>query len=318
MKKFAFLLVLVSIFMAEQSFGAKVISIGTAPSGGAWYGIGGALADVITKNVEGVTAIAEVTGAAVENVKLLGTKKIEIGFTINALAEAGFEGKPPFKERYDNIRTLVSSIQEGYLQIVALKGSGLKYVSDLKGKRVAVGPAGHGSLIRLKEIFQILGFGFSFDQIDPVYLPYSQSLTALGDRRVDATVLYVAPPAPAIKAFCVNHDIELLALKEENRQAALKKYPHYMAVEIPAGIYKGVDKPIPTVATANVIIVDAGLDEGLVYNITKAIFENIDRIRAGHPSAKGFSLDVATKGSAVPFHPGAIRYFKERGVWSGN
>jgi len=314
-----FLFIVLAFFvLAFSAEAAKVVSIGTAPAGGAWYGIGGALADVITKNVKGVTGIAEVTGAAIENVKLLGTKKIEIGFTINAIAKAGYDGKPPFKEAYPNIRTLVSSIQQGYLQIVTLKGSGLKYVSDLKGKRVAVGPQGHGSLIRLKEVFKVLGFGFGFDQIKPVFLPYSQSLTTLGDRRIDAAVLYVAPPAPAIKAFCVNHDIGLLSLKEQNRKAILKQYSHYLSVEIPAATYKGVDVPIPTVATANVIIIDAGVDEALVYEITKAVFENIDKIRASHPSAKKFSLAVATKGSPVPFHPGAIKYYKEKGVWSGN
>lgn len=296
---------------------ARVISIGTAPAGGAWYAIGGVLAEVITQNVKGVTAVAEVTGAALENVKLLGTKKIDLGFTINAIARAGFRGMKPFPKKYSNIRILASSIQKGYLQIVTLKGSGIKFVSDLKGKRVAVGPQGHGSLIRLKEIFKILGWGFGFKQIKPVYLPYLQSLTALGDRRIDAAVLYVAPPAPAIKSFSVNHDIELLTLKPANQKAIIKNYPYYLGVSIPKGTYKGVDTDIQTVATANVIMVRAGLDEDTVYRITKALFDNIGRIRASHPSVKKFSLEEAVKGTDVPFHPGAIRYYKERGVWPG-
>ena len=140
-------------------------------------------------------------------------------------------------------------------------------------------------------------------------------MTALVDRKVDAAVLYVAPPAPAIKEFSLTNDINILELKEPSQDALLKKYGHYVAKFIPKGTYKGVDKDIRTVGTANIIMIDAGMDEAQVYKITKAIFENIDNVRAGHPSAKGFNLEDATKGSTVPFHPGAIKYFKERGVW---
>ncbi len=305
------MLLVISVVQAE-----RVISIGTAPPGGAWYGIGGALADVITREVEGVKAVAEVTGAAIENVKLMGTKKIDIGFTINDIAKAGYEGEAPFKEKYPNLRTLVSSIQKGSLHVVALKGAGLEYVSDLKGKRVAVGPAGHGSLKNLREIFEVLGF--TFNDIKPVYLPYEQSLTALGDKKVDAAVIYVAPPAPSIQEFAITNDIKLLGLKEEDLNSLLKKYPNYIPDKLSKALYKGMDKDVLTVSTANVILVDSRLSEDLVYKITSAIFKNIEKIRASHPSAKGFSLQVATKGASVPFHPGAIRYFKEQGIWTQN
>jgi len=313
MKKFLILLVMVMLAFPLSASAKDMISIGTAPAGGAWYGIGGALADVITKNVPGVTAVAEVTGAAIENVKLLGTHKIDIGFTISTIGKLGYDGKPPFKEKYTNLRTLASSIQTGFLQVVVLKGSGLTTVDQLKGKRVAVGPPGHGSLKQLQEIFGIMGFGFK--DISPVYLQYDQSLTALGDRKVDAAVMYMAPPSPAIKEFSLTNDINLLELTAAHQDALMKKYGHYVAKSIRAGTYKGVDRDIRTVGTANVLLIDAALDDGLVYQITKAMFENIDKVRAGHPSAKAFSLEDATQGSTVPFHPGAIRYYKEKGVW---
>ena len=107
----------------------------------------------------------------------------------------------------------------------------------------------------------------------------------------------------------------MLALKSETRDAVIENFPHYMPVEIPQGTYKGVDMDIPTVCTANLIMVDADLDNELVYNITRAIFENIDKIYASHPSSKDFTLESAIQGSEVPFHPGSIRYFKEKGVW---
>jgi len=309
------LLLIISI-ISFSAASTQVISIGTAPAGGAWYAIGGALADVITKNVDGVIANAEVTGADVENARLLGSKEIQLSFNINVTAEAGYEGKPPFPKAYKNLRTLVSNIQMGYLQIVSLEYSEINNVSDLKGKRVAVGPSGHGSLLRLKEIFETIGF--TFDDIVPIYLPYDQSLNALGDKKVNAAVLYVAPPASAIAEFSLTHNIKLISFKEETRKRILEKYPYYTAVEIPSNTYKNVDYAIPTVATGNVILIDETLDEEIVYKITKSIFENIDKIRSSHPSAKDFSLDIATKGSTVPFHPGAIKYFKEQGVWENN
>lgn len=313
MKK-AFMLVLaLSLMLAVSAEAKKMISIGTAPAGGAWYGLGGAIADVITKNVDGVTAVAEVTGGGIENVKLLGTRKIDIVFTISVIGRNGLEGKPPFKEKYENLRTLASSIQSGFLHIVALKSSGLTYIDELKGKRVAVGPAGQGGLKQLQEVFEDLGF--TFKGITPVYLPYEQSMTALGDRKVDAAVVYVAPPAPVIKEFSLTNDINILELKPESQKSITQKYRHFVAKTIRKGTYKGVDKDIRTVGTANILLVGAEMDEALVYQITKAIFENIDSVRAGHPSAKGFSLEDATQGSTVPFHPGAIKYFKEKGVW---
>ncbi|TET82344.1 MAG: TAXI family TRAP transporter solute-binding subunit [Desulfobacteraceae bacterium] len=315
LKKISWLVILFSLVFVSSAQAAKVISVGTAPAGGTWYAIGGALADIITKHVEGVNATAEVTGAAVANVKLLGTKEIQIGLTINAIAKQGYEGRRPFKQKYTNIRSMISSFQKGYLQIFTLAGSDLVYVSELKGKRVAVGPAGHGSLIRLKEIFKTMGF--SFDDIKPVYLPYGQSLRVLGDRKVDAAVLYMAPPVPAVKQFSVTNKVKLLRLKEENRKAILAKYPHYVPEVVPKFSYEGQDQSIPTVATANVILVDQDLEEQLVYNIVKAVFENIDKLRASHPSMKKFSLDMATIGSLVPFHPGAVKYYKEQGVWTG-
>lgn len=314
-KKSAVMVLMTFLVFAVSAQAAQVVSIGTAPAGGSWYANGGAIADIITKYVDGVTGIAEVTGAAVENVKLLGTKKVEMGITINAICNAGYLGKPPFKEKYPNLRILLSSFQKGYLQIFALKNSPIQYIDELKGKRVAVGPAGHGSLVRLKEVFKALGWGFSFKAIDPVYLPYKQAVTLLTDKRVDAAVLYMAPPAPVIKEAEITNPIKVLRLRDEQRQAILKTFKHYLPVTINQSAYKSLDEDIPTIATPNVVMVDADLEEALVYKITKAIFEHIDIFRGSHPSVKKFSIQDAVVKGIVPYHPGAMKYYKEQGVW---
>jgi TRAP transporter TAXI family solute receptor len=307
--------VVIGLMFASSVQAAEVISIGTAPAGGAWYASGGALADIITNHVEGVKASAQVTGAAVANMKLLGTKKVQMAFTINTIAKQAYDGRRPFKKKYTNIRAMLSSFAKGHLHIFTLAGSDLNYVSQIKGRTVVPGPPGHGSLIRLREIFK--GLGFTFDDIKAVYLPYNQALQALGDRKVDAVVLYIPPPVPIAKQFALTNDIKLLRLKEDEIDAIRAKYPHYERLVIAKHSYKGQEQDVPTVGTPNGIYVDADLNEQLVYRIVKATFENIDKLRASHPSVKNFSVEMAPKGSLVPFHPGAIRYYKEVGVWPG-
>lgn len=315
LKKASVLAIMVFLVLTLSAHAAKVISIGTAPAGGSWYANGGAIADIITKHVDGVTGIAEVTGAAVENVKLLGTKQVEMGITINAVGNAGYLGKPPFKDKYPDLRILLSSFQRGYLQIFALKDSPIQYIDELKGKRVAVGPAGHGSLVRLKEVFKALGWGFGFKAIKPVYLPYNQAVTLLTDKRVDAVVLYMAPPTPAIKEAEITNPIKVLRLRDEQLKTILGTFKHYVPVTIPKSAYKSLDEDIPTIATPNVVMIDAGVDEELAYKITRAIFEHIDIFQGSHPSVKGFGIQDAVQKELIPYHPGSIRYYKEQGVW---
>jgi TRAP transporter TAXI family solute receptor len=314
-RKILLISVLIGLIFASSVQAAEVISIGTAPAGGAWYACGGALADIITNHVEGVKASAQVTGAAVANMKLLGTKKVQMGFTINTIAKQAYDGRRPFKKKYTNIRAMLSSFAKGHLHVFTLAGSDLNYVSQIKGRTVVPGPAGHGSLIRLREIFKALGF--TFDDIKAVYLPYNQALQALGDRKVEAVVLYIPPPVPIAKQFALTNDVKLLRLKEDEIDAIRAKYPHYERLVIAKHSYKGQEQDVPTVGTPNGIYVDADLNEQLVYRIVKATFENIDKLRASHPSVKNFSVEMAPKGSLVPFHPGAIRYYKEVGVWPG-
>jgi TRAP transporter TAXI family solute receptor len=307
--------ILTILIFASGTQAAEVISIGTGPTGGPWYACGGTLAEIFSSEVEGVKASAEVTGSAVMNMKLLGAGDVQMGFTINTIAKMARDGKPPFKEESPGIRTILSSFNKGYLQVFTLAGSDLEYISQLKGRTVVPGPKGHGSLIRLREVFKVLGF--AFDDIKPVYLPYSQALAALGDGKVEAVVLYVAAPAPVANQFSMSNDIRLLRLRDDEIDAMRAAYPHYERLVIPRESYRGQEQEVPTVGTPNGLYGSADLDEELVYRMVKAIYENIEKFRACHPSVKNHAVELAPLGSLVPFHPGAIRYYKEAGVWPG-
>jgi TRAP transporter TAXI family solute receptor len=296
---------------------ARVVNIVTAPPGGGWYIMGGVLASVINDEVPGVQAVAEASGGAEENVRLVGTGQSNLGFVISKTALQGYEGREPFGQPFTNLRMLLGNLDVGQIHVVVLEGSALTDICQLKGRRVGVGPSGHGSLANLREIFSA-GCGVTFDDITPIYLSYDQALSALGDGRLDASVIYVSPPIPAIAEFGATRKYRLLPLTETARDAVVARFPYYMKTTIPATAYSGISQDVPVVGTSNGIMVEAGLPGDLVYQITKATFENIDRIRASYPTLANFSLDVAPTGGLIPYHDGAIRYYRERGVWSSS
>jgi TRAP transporter TAXI family solute receptor len=292
----------------------RVVNIVTAPPGGGWYVVGGVMSSLINEKVPNVMAIPESTGGAEENVRLVGMGQSDLGFVIVKTALQGYRGEAPFAQSFPSIRLLLTNLEVGALHVVVNENSPLKDVCELKGKRLAVGPSGHGSLSNLREIFSA-GCGFTFDDISPVYLPYDQSLSALGDSRVDAAILYVAPPVPSIAEFGATHAYRLLPVSDTARDAVAARYPYYEKISVAAGTYAGVAHDVPVVGTANGIMVNADLPEDLVYEIAKATFENIDRIRASYPTLANFSLQTASQNGMVPFHDGAIRYYREQGVW---
>lgn len=309
-----FILVL-SFFFITSAQAEILLSMGVSHPGGSWYAAGGTITDIITNSVEGVTATAQTTGGAISNIKLLGTKDIDLCITINVIARSASKGKRPFKDAYTNIRSLLPNMEAGVLQIFTLAGSDINYVSELKGRKVMVGPQGHGSLIRLRQILGVMGFGFK--DLTAVYLPFQQAMTTLGDRKVEAAVLYMSFPAPIATQFATTHGMKLLRFKEQYRKAVLNKFPFYLERVIPEGTYKGQNKAVPTLGTGNGIYISSDVSDETAYKVTKAIFEKLDRVRASHPSMRNISLKTATQGALVEFHPGVIKYYKEKGVWTG-
>jgi hypothetical protein len=299
----------------ESGSSTTVVTLASSPPGGMWYVVGGVLTDLITDSVPQVRAIAEVTSGAVENVRLVGTGQSDMGFTIVKLARQGFRGDPPFNQAFPDLRMLYASVEVGRLHMMVLKDSPLQDICEVKGLQVAVGPAGHGSIPNLGEIFSA-GCGFSFEDITPVYLPYGQSLTILGDERVDAAVLYVSPPVAAISEFGAVHDYRILPVSQQVRDKVVAAFPYYIDIVVPADAYQQLTEDVPTVGTANGVVANANLPDEVVYQIIKATFENLDVLRRSHPTLENFGLDNAAEGGLIPYHPGAIRYYREQGVWT--
>lgn len=291
--------------------GETLLSIAAGSTGGTWHPIGGVMSSMINEYVAGVRVNVESTDGGVENVRLLGTAQVDIAMCIAATALNGYQGAAPYQEPFGNLRTLISSFQLGYLQMAVLETSPLTSAEDIQGKRVAIGPPGHGSIPRQKEIYQEMGI--SFDDFIPIYLPFREALQSLGDRRLDAAVMYQSPPAPSLIEFGVNHEFRLLPVTQHYRERLEGKYPYFVSAAIPKEVYS-LSNDVPTVATGNVILVREGIPEDVVYRITRAILEHLDEFRSAHPSVQTFQPEMAVLGPIVPYHPGAERYFKEVGL----
>ncbi len=291
--------------------GTTFLNIASGPLGGSWHPIGGAMGQIVNKYVEGVRVNVESTGGGVENVRLLGSEQVDIALTIAATALDGYRGSPPYQRAYSNLRTLVPSFELGYLQMVVPEESSLEWVDEIRGRRVAVGPAGHGSIPRQREIYKEIGM--SFEDFTPVYLPYMDSLQALGDGRIDVSIVYNAPPAASITQFGVTNGFRLLSLHEQHRKALAQKHPYFLPVTIPKSTY-GLEQDTLTLATANAVLVRESLPDELVYQITRALFEHLNDLRAAHPSMQSFEPQMAVLGQGLPLHPGARRYFQEMGL----
>jgi len=299
---------------AEQKVSSPSdIAIATASAGGAWYPIGAGMAEVIKQSVKGIQARVQTTGGGVENVKLVHDGKVEIGITISYLAYNGYNGMDPYKNKMQNIRTLCSGLSTGVMQVVIPASSKIKSIADLKGKKVAVGPAGGGALTVLNDIFQ--EYGFKMGSVTPSYVSYDEGVTMMTDGHVDAAVVYAALPTPAVKTLSTGpNPFRMLDLEDNIQKSLLSKYPYYVPIKIPKEMY-GTGADIRVVGTPNIVIVHSKLSEELVYKITKAFFEpkNLEIIQTSHPSAKGLNLERAVL-AAVPLHPGSEKFYREKGI----
>jgi uncharacterized protein len=297
----------------QKGISPSDIAIATASAGGAWYPIGAGMAEVIKRSIPGIQARVQTTGGGVENVKLVHDGKVEIGITISYLAYNGYHGADPYRSKMQNIRTLCSGLSTGVMQVVVPANSRIKSLADLKGKKVAVGPAGGGALTVLNDIFQ--EYGFKMSNVTPSYVSYDEGVTMMTDGHVDAAVVYAALPTPAVKTLSTGpNPFRMLDLEENTQKSILTKYPYYVPIKIPKEMY-GTGSDVRVVGTPNIVIVYSKLSEDLVFNITKAFFEpkNLEIIQTSHPSAKALTLERAVL-AAVPLHTGAEKFYREKGL----
>lgn len=293
------------------------IAIGTAASGGAWYPIGAVMSDIISTSGLGISATVQTTGGGVENCKLTNNGDCEISITIGNLAYSAVNGLDPYQgNQMNNISCLFGGLSTGVMQVLLPGDSPIQTFADLKGKKVAVGPAGGGAITCLTACLE--HEGVSYGDITPTYVNYDEGVTMMTDGHVDAAIVYGGIPTSAVSTLVAsNTPFRFLALTEEAQSALLAEYSYFVPVTIPAAMY-GQEADMLTIGTPNIVIVSSDIAEDTVYDLCSLLLsdENIVKIQESQPSAKGLTLEKAATATSIPLHPGAERFFREKGLIS--
>jgi hypothetical protein len=289
----------------------EFVSIGTGGTGGIYYPYGGGVAEIWTKYAEGVRAVAEVTGASVENVKLAHKGETVIGEVMGDVAVDGFKGLTKFQGKKHDILSM-AIMYPNLLQIVTLKKYGITNIEQIKGKKISSGSPGSGTNFMAEAVFKALGI--PLDSYKDSRLSFTESANALRDGTIEVGVWSVGPGTSSILDLATTHDIHIINFTPEQQQKILATRKEYSAVDLAGGVYRGVEKAVPTIGVWNVMICQTGLSTDLVYKLVKALYEHQDYLLKIHPSASYTTPENAVKYSPIPLHPGTIKYLKEKGI----
>jgi TRAP transporter TAXI family solute receptor len=288
------------------------LSIGTGGTGGVYYPMGGGMAAVLSKHVPGWEATAEVTGASVANLQLIGQGKQDIGFTMADAAYDAVSGLAKFKDRKVEARTLIV-LYPNKMHVVTTEGSGIEKLADLKGKRVSVGEPNSGTEVMAMRLLEAAGVGTSFNR---ERLSVAEGVNAIKDRKIDALIWVGGLPTAAITDLATTPGITVKLLDHAEHADALNQKwgPLYVKGTIPANTYKGQGKDVTNLDVWNLLVADAKMSDEMAYTIVKTLFEHKDELVAVHREAENIRLEAQGAGSPIPMHPGARKYFEERGV----
>jgi TRAP transporter TAXI family solute receptor len=316
MKKIA-LAALAAVFLVAGAQAQQQVrlSISTGGTGGVWYPMGGAMANVLSKHMANAVVTAEVTGGSVDNLRLLGNRKVELGFSMVDVAWEGMNGTGKFKDGRIPVRTL-AVVHPLVMHVVTAEGRGIEKMSDLKGKRISTGSPGSGTEVMALRILEAHGINPDKD-ITRERLSVAEAANALKDRKIDAFMHAAGIPLPAVTDVAATPGIKVKLIDHAGGLEAMKKKygPIYAAGKISAGAYPGQDRENQTINVWGVLLVHETMSEQLVYNILKTFFERHQDIVTAHREAANMTVENQTIGaSAVPWHPGAVKYFAERGI----
>lgn len=289
----------------------EFINVLTGGTSGVYYPLGAALANIYGEKIEGARTQVQSTKASVENLNLLQAGRGEIGFALGDSVKLAWEGdkEAGFKKPLDKLRG-IAAIYPNYIQIVASKESGIKSLADLKGKSVSVGAPKSGTELNARKIFDAAGM--SYDDLGKVeYLPFAESVELMKNRQLDATLQSAGLGVASLKDLSSSMDVTIVSVPAD---IAEKLGAPYIAGTIPSGTYEGQSADVPTVAIVNFLVSHSGVSDEIAYQMTKQLFENLPTLEAAHNAAKAIKLENAVKGMPLPIHPGAEKYYKEKGI----
>lgn len=281
-------------------------------TGGTYYPLAGGIAKLWKDAIPGLNVTVQATSASVANIRLLGRHEVDLALVQNDIAEYGRTGRESFaetKEKHTNYLAIAALYPE-VVQIVVPLDSAIHKIEDLKGKTVVVGAAASGTELASRQILSAYGLTYGKKKdVTPLFLGFAEGATALRDHSADALVIVAGIPNAALADVQTTTPIRLLPIDVKKLN---KEYPFYVPFPVPAGTYKGLDANVEVVALKAMLVVRDEINKELVYEMTKALFDKAGSI--GHAKAGEFDAGRAVQGVTIPFHPGASRYFREKGI----
>ena len=300
-----------AVLSAPVARAQAFINVLTGGTSGVYYPLGVAIGKIYSDRIPGVKTQVQATKASVENLILLQQGRGELAFALGDSLKAAWEGdeEAGFKAKLDKLRT-IGAIYPNYIQIVATADSGIRTLADLRGKRLSVGAPKSGTELNSRAI--LAAAGLSYKDIGRVeYLPFAESVDLMKNRQLDATLQSAGLGVASLKDVSSSAEIVVVSVP---RAIVDKIGPPFVAAKIPANTYTGQDKDDPTAAVINYLVTSSAVSDDLAYQMTKLIFESLPELANSHVAGREIRLEQAANGSPVPLHPGAIRYYSEKGL----
>lgn len=292
---------------------AEFINIGGGASGGTYIVVATGMAKILTKYVKDLKANAEVTGGGFANTRLVGTKRADFALTSPDAAYFAVKGGGRFKagESYQ-LRALMSG-HDSIQHFVTLKKSGIKSLYDYVGKRISIGQPGSSTAAMGTAMLTVLGIETKqFARTD--HLTQTEAVSALKDGTVDATIQLAGVPGGAVLDLSSTHDVRLVPVSKDDMKKINKAHPYWTPSMVKAGTYPNIKEDVNAMASKTILITHKDADADLVYQVTKAILEHTQELGEIHKAGKKYALPGSAEGIPIPLHPGAARYYKEKGI----
>lgn len=301
---------------AVQAADRVFFAIATGGTGGTYYPLGGMLAQLLSNNViigdKKLSATAETSNASVANATLLGKTEIESAFVAADILDAGFKGIKQFDGKaMTNLRALGSLYPET-VQLVVRAGSGINAFADIKGKSVSSGAPGSGQWQLLGDLLE--AHGIKREEVKEDFSSFAQAVEKIKDGNLDATLITAGAPTASITELSNAHDIKIIPLAGPGIEKLQAVSPYYAKAVLPTNTYKGQTADVATIAVRAIWATHDQLDNEMAYQLTKALYENTETLGKVHVMGKQISLQTALESVSIPLHPGAERYFKEKGT----
>ncbi|WP_315812371.1 TAXI family TRAP transporter solute-binding subunit [Bradyrhizobium sp. SZCCHNR2028] len=306
-----FILAAACLLAAPAAQAQSFINVLTGGTSGVYYPLGVAIGKIYGDKIPNVKTQVQATKASVENLILLQQGRGELAFALGDSLKAAWNGEEEagFKSKLDKLRT-IGAIYPNYIQIVATAESGIKTLADLKGKSLSVGAPKSGTELNSRAI--LAAAGMSYKDLGKVeYLPFAESVDLMKNRQLGATLQSAGLGVASLKDLSTSSPITVVSVPKE---VVDKIGAPFVAAIIPANTYTGQDKDVPTAAVINYLVTSSAVSDDLAYQMTKLIFDSLPELANAHAAGKEIKLETAAQDSPVPLHPGAIRYYKEKGI----